>query len=471
VAVRDARLSGRRIVARLCATLAVVAVTVLAAEGLVSLAYGRSLLRRLPELLDSGRAFDLLAPSAPDATAADDSGPYRLHPDPRVGLVLKSATRVTVARQSVETTWFGLRRPRHDLAADAPEAVTTVAVVGASIPFGLGVGDEETLAARLEELFPGTVRGWTVAIPRWSHANAVCFLLDHWPTLRPDVVLYMPYDNDLGDTPVVSASGYRRAWPDPANPRPWLPIDQPQDRRVWKRKLWQIRHRQADLEERDLGTLAIESDLAPESSRRFDAAAASIERLARRVEAEGARLALLLYEDSPHDWHLLRRLYDRGLELPVIPLFRKVAPELQLGWDPHPNARTQQVMAQWAAAELVRLGWLEVAANAEWPEIPGAYLELRAPARPPAELRRLSDRARRQADQEMTAEVDFVAGRGSKQVYGGLTAGGLATTGLLAMLPRGDILEVEVHALEYVGIYPIEVGVEVDGRRSRRRRR
>ncbi|MCG8457574.1 MAG: hypothetical protein MI919_14970, partial [Holophagales bacterium] len=443
------------------AFLAVMLVTVLSVEGLLSLTTGRSLLRQAPRVFEADFGFDRIASAPPTAVeleraARENPGPYWLHPDPRVGIALRPSSELTLARAPVHTGGMGLRStPAPPVSEASGSEVVRVAVVGASIPFGLGVADGETIAARLQELFAHVpVRGATVAVPLWSYRNALHFLLDHWDQLRPDVVLYMPFFNDLGDTPVVDAAGFRADWPDAMGPRPWPPVDRRKDL-IWKRLAFAIRNGSLPLHEDDLGSIAIEADLSPASSRRYDENATGLARLARHCRQRGAKLAILAYREHPHTWHLISRLQhllrESGEEVPIVPFFRALHRRFKLGWDPHPNAETQRVMALWTARKLVELGWLPPPPDPSepaWQRAPRLYRGHRSRPFTPEEIRSRSDESRLEALAITTAEIDFESGRGMKQVIAGLTWEGTATTGLLALLRRGHELELTLEPLD-----------------------
>jgi hypothetical protein len=199
------------------------ALALLCAEGGASLLLGRSLLRPGTR---AGPAEGRAAPTDRDRhlAALRNPGVYRVHPDPFVSYVLRSNEQLEVAGRPVRSDALGLRvRPGPP---PAPEALRLV-VLGDSVAFGYGLGDDETLACQIEQAV-ATLQGGagrpiaarTVAIPGWNHRNAIDFLFDHYAELEPDIVVYIPIGNDLFDTDGLWETGHRRAAPDLANPDP-----------------------------------------------------------------------------------------------------------------------------------------------------------------------------------------------------------------------------------------------------------
>ncbi len=446
------------------------AATLLALEGALSLAGRPSLLLGLPRLWGGAALDEAWRPLSEEErrrAAAENPGIWRAHPDPRVGYVLRARSELAVREGQILSDGLGLRRRP----GEPREGALRIAVLGASIPFGYGLDDDEVLAHRLELLLdaargPGArpVLCRTVAMGRWNVRNAVSFLLDHLPDLRPDLVLFMPFENDLSDTDQVDESGHRRAAPDPASPDPWLSV-RADDLSALTRRLQDARERGLVATGfGDIGPDALTSDLSPESTRRYDENAALLLRLRDELAARGARLAWLTYHEVPHTWHMLRRLLAAAPDLPVIPLLQRVPPEFSLGYDPHPSARTIDVLAGWVAQDLLRAGLVDPGLARPLPATPPEYAALRAPARGPEEVEALSRAAREDALRTLQPVIDFRDGRGIGQLFGGVST--LATSGprLLALLARRATLVVELAPLsERPDLYPLRVQVLADG--------
>ena len=453
-------------------------VFVLFAEGLLSFAVGRT----LRELWEPARPLtrEWLSPTEKDRwlAAARNPGPWRVHTDPLVGFTLRTDAEVEVFGKPVRTDALGMRRrPAAESSpdADAGDALR-ILVLGDSVAFGWGVGDEETLAHRLEVHLSGLLKREvicrTVAIPGWNHRNAVHFLLDHLDELPADLVLYMPINNDLADTYGVAETGHRREAPDIANPDPWLRVstDQAHFIVIDTMKRLEQAGRLDEVSEADLGPPILNADLSPESSRRLDENAASIRLLAATLRARGTGLLLLQYAQQPYFWHLWARLADENPPVNVVPLLRRVAARFTLPSNPHPSAETHDIFARWVLGELLASGWLEdvdPVGLAALPPVPSDYEEARAPHLGPTDWRAKA-RISRDADRSaLVPGIRPVVGAGLRQVYGGLQAGRVADRRMLALLPdpgrRGALLLRVTGLPERPDLYPLTLRVQIDG--------
>jgi hypothetical protein len=262
----------------------------------------------------------------------------------------------------------------------------------------------------------------------------------------------------------VDETGHRRAAPDPAAPDPWLSV-RADDLSALTRRLQDAR--ELGLVEtgfRDIGPDALTSDLSPESTRRYDENAALLLRLNDELAARGARLAYLVYDAGPHAWHMLRRLLAAAPDLPVIPLLEDVRAEFSLGYDPHPSARTVDVLAGWVAQDLLRRGLVDPGLGRPLPATPPEYAALRAAERSRDEVEALSRAARDEALLALQPAIDFRDGRGIRQVFGGVSTTATSGPRLLALLARRATLAVELAPLaERPDLYPLRVQVLADG--------
>jgi hypothetical protein len=463
-------------VRRALASLLIAVVTLLSLEGALALAGRPSLLLSLPRLWSTAPDADAHRPLSDEErrrAAAENPGIWRAHADPRVGYVLRARSELEVYGGRIRSDGLGLRQ-RPDAATPGGPEPLRIAVMGASIPFGYGLHDDQTLAHRLELLLTAArgpqarpVLCRTVAMGRWNVRNAVAFLHDHMAELRPDLVLFMPYENDLSDTDAVDEAGHRRAAPDPAARDPWLSVRADDLSALEHRTLALMRAGRLQTGLRELGPDALTADLSPESTRRYDENAAALLGLRAGLAARGARLAYLLYAENPHAFHMLRRLLAAAPDLPVIPLLVDVPAELTLGDDPHPSADTVAVLAGWVARELLEAGLVEGGPGPLPPPAPAAYEEQRAPRRDAAEIEALSRAAQADALALLQPVIDFTTARGLRQVYGGIGPGGTCGPRLAALLARrGGALVVELLPLaERPDLYPLEIAVEVDGAR------
>ena len=404
----------------------------------------------------------------PEAAEGLDDAIFAAHEDPLVGYVLKPDSELAIYDGAIATDHLGLRRrPGPPPADDALRVV----VLGDSIAFGFGVGDDECLAARLEARLaelrgPGggrPVACRTVAVPSWNHRAAPAFLLDHWDELRPDVVLYLPCRNDVCDIDGATAQGQRRVTPDASSPDPWLSISVRTLVQNDARRL--LAGQGGELHEVDLGHDALFSDVCQESRRRHDECAQSVARLQRVLAARGCRFALVWNTLSDYTWFLTSRLARLAPDVPAIVMLGQTRDEFTLGFDPHPNATTLDVWARWLAAELVERGWVSPGEGHALPPVPDEYAEDRGSMPAPEDVERLAEEARERAGRWLRPDIDFRRGFGVVQVLGGLNPGGTARENLLvALAPQGSALELELEPLvSRPDLYPLPIEVEVDG--------
>ena len=458
------------------AVLTGVAVAVMA-EGLVSLASNRSLARRLRD----GPARATLPRTAPRATPPGDDdrrkaaltnpGLYRVHRDPLVGYVLKSDADQKILDGQVRSDDLGLRaRP----GPPAPPGAVRLVVLGDSVAFGYGLNDDQTLAHQLEAQLNAVrgaglppVAGRTVAIPGWNYRNAIHCLLDHFDELDPDIVVYLPVGNDLTDSDGVWESGHRRSAPDIASRDPWLQVGVRTDWPFLQPLIDEAAAggRPAEIAAR-LGPVLLNSNLPTESRARYQGDADAIALLARTLAARGRKLLLVPYVDGAYVVHLLRHLADSSNEQPTLRLFRDFPKEFQLADDPHPNAQAVTAMATWIADELLRLGWVERGVGEPLPAVGAQYEALRSRPMSPAEIATDSDELSAELAAQLRPAVDFTTLEGINQVYGTLNDDASAAMRmLLALAPGGTSVLVRLAPLaDRPDLYPLEVGVEIDGR-------
>lgn len=426
---------------RLLLALAVFATALLVAEGASSAFFDRSLLRPY------------------HVPGADDPGPWLDHPDPLVGYTLRHDASLQILGRRVESDALGMRkRPGPPPAPDALRLL----VVGDSVAFGFGLDDDQTLASRLEALLAEVRRPddrpvacFTVALPGWNHDNAVHFVLDHMDELDPDVVLYVPVANDLNDTDGMDQLGRRRLAPDPAQPDPWLFAP--------AARVEAFRAHFGDAT--PPGATAMLSDLSSESSRRYDANAASIAALRHEVGHRSGRMLVAMYRSGQYATLLEERLHEREPDLRVVPLFARLPAELTLGHDPHAGPRAQEIMAHWLAEFLLGVGWVPGDVTA-LPVLEREEQALRARHDPPAEVAAQAQALRDSQREALLPVVDFRDGTGVAQVYGGLNVDGTSGPRLLVLLAPGPQGRLAV-TLGCLGDRPdllgLRVAVEVDG--------
>ncbi|HYN63546.1 MAG TPA: hypothetical protein VES36_03000, partial [Candidatus Limnocylindrales bacterium] len=278
----------------------------------------------------------------------------------------------------------------------------------------------------------------------------------------------LPVGNDLIDSDGIWESGHRRSAPDIASRDPWLQVGV---RTVWpflkplEDDVKAGRVDAAEIAER-LGPSLLNSDLPTESRQRFDSNAASIALLARTLEARGNQLLLVPYVEGEYVLHLLRHLSQAGEDVPTLRLFKSFPKEFGLVDDPHPNAQSAGVMATWVADELLRLGWVERGAGQPLPEVAGPYVALRSNPMTTEQIDAASVAQCESIRAKLRPAVDFTTFEGINQVYGTLNDdASVAMRMLMALAPGGNSVLVRLAPLaERPDLYPLEVGVEIDGR-------
>ncbi|MSR63817.1 MAG: SGNH/GDSL hydrolase family protein [Planctomycetes bacterium] len=455
---------------RLLVGLAALALFLLAGEGVLSLGFGSSLrtLLRPRSRLDG---LDLPQSNARDTAlaAARTPGPYRVPEDALVSYTLKLDSALTFSEGKVEmkvtTDALGLRqRP----GGEPPAEALRVVVLGDSIAFGFGLGDAETLAAQLEPRLARALGGrpvacFTVAVPSWNATNAWRFLLDHLDHFRPDIVLYLPVDNDLEDGYGVNEAGQRRTDEDVTRALPLLHVRPPIAYLVLRT---QALRASGDDPTGRLGPDALYAGLSALSRERYAGLVRTIGHGAQRLARLGAHLALVPYEQSEFHRELAAELRRQGLELPSVALLERLLPDDRLRVDPHPSAETVGAFASWIAHSLFALGWLPSDATAPVDDVPERYTGRRAELPEAAELEAWSQARRVRLTRELEPRIATANLQGMQQLYGGLNLDGTLASEFAALLPAGRELRVRVEPLETrPDLYPLVLRVHVNGRR------
>lgn len=458
---------------RLLLGLTVAGLALLVTEGGLSLAARRSLLELTGRPARVPQGVPTEAPALPppeprtdaERMAAAASGAYTVHEDPRVRYVLRPGAEHQFVDAPARVDERGQRvRPGPPPAADALRLV----VLGDSVAFGYGVADDQTLAVALERTLAGT-RGpearplacFTVGAPSWNHRAALHYLFDHWDALEPDVVVYVPVSNDLSDAFDVYEDGSQRLAPDPSAADPWLYVNRSQATSA-----------EANLAQAwsdpPLGPRALESDLSPESHRRYDENAASIVALHDGVTARGARLLVIHSHLEDYAVHLFSRVQALRPELPILLVERVVMPEMTLVKNNHPNADTLAWRAVVVARRLLDLEHIDRGAGLPLPELPAAYAALLTADGVLGRAAIQSSKRRAEAAAELRPAIDLRTGEGYRQVYGGLNLDGTVRLHALALLPaRGQTLSVALQPLaNRPDLYPLRVAIDIDGQHA-----
>lgn len=428
-------------------------------EGALSLAGGASLRERIAP---RGGGEPGLALEREQAVAARATpGPYRVAEDPLVGFTLK-------LEGELELDWAGFRaRVRSDAlglrarGVPAPESAVRVVVLGDELAFGLGLEEDESLAAVLERQLAPRLGGralvcTTVALPGWSGRNAVRFLLDHLAELAPELVLYVPGADDLADAYGVDEAGHLRAAPDPSVPEPLLEV---------RGTVPELDARLAALSGATgarLGPEVLSAGSSASSRLRLALLAQALTHASTRLARTGARLVLAFPEASVLRRELLAELAREGLELPQIALFEGLRPE-DLQAPAHlPTAATTALLARWIADAVCARGWLAGAEPADSaPATPAP--ERRATELGPAAALEESRVRRAAFVEELEARLVPAELAALRQVYGGLGPDDTLGARFAAVLRPGARLRVRLEPLAArADLYPLEVRVRVD---------
>lgn len=424
---------GRR-PSRLVLALAATGLALLAAEGLLGATGGPSLLAWLGGgPADQGpRSVDGDGGEGPPSDPIERL--YVAHPDPAIGLTLRPDAALTLHGAPFRTDGLGLRAPPAPPADDAWRVI----VLGDSVAFGYGLADGEALAGRLARRLAGgrPVHVRSVAVPGWTLANAAALLDRHADVLACDLVVALPMSNDLNDGYTIDAAGRRVLLADPAReaPAPRVSMDIPLGLLAEAYGRRQRTHH----EQRVLaGSLALEADLSPESSRRLDGLAATIRGLERDLAARGTALVLGFWRREPFTDLLVERLGPDAP--PALTFLGRVEPAFTLPDDPHPNATTVDALAAWTVELLAERGLLPAdVVPAELPAPPGAWRAARADRIELAAARRRATEARQRALAALRPALEPGQGEGVLQVLAGVHGDGVLEQRALVLLARGD---------------------------------
>ena len=441
---------------RTLVALVAAALTLLVCEGLLSWS-GRSLLPDGPGGVDPSVLKRL-------REAAKSQGLYAVHPDPQVGYVLaRDRDDLAIHEGRIRSDALGLRRRAGPEPAGDVEPFR-VAVVGDSVAFGYGLDDDETLAHQLEQVLndvrgPGAapIVARTVAMPGWNARNAVRFTLDHLQELDPDLVIYMPVGNDLYDTDGVLETGHRRVGVDPASADPWLDVHSGA-MRDFRRGL----EKRSDVALADPGAPLMAADISRESRRRYTENVSALTRLRDRLAQDGVPLLLAVYRDGTYTATLMARLERLSEDWHACSLLLRLPAEHTLGFDPHPNAETVGVLANWVAASLLERGLVDPGEGRALPEVPETWDALRAEAYRHGRYMALARSLRENSRRALRPRVDLRTGEGTSQVYGGLHQDGSAGPVFKAGLRR-DGRQLLVHVMGLRDGPELQVEVFADG--------
>jgi len=467
----------------LAVAVATLVVTPLLLEGATSLFTGTPLSDRL---LSGGagpvRRADSAdgAGGATGATLADGAaltaGPYALHPDPAVGFTVKRGYTASFHGVEASTDAFGMRVR---LGPPPEPGATRVVLLGDSVAFGYGVADAQAPAQQLEEMLraaaaPGAPAPvvFSVACPGWNRRASFRYLRDHLERLDPDIVVFVPVNNDLDDATIVNELGWRSVG-QAAPTGGASPFPQASSEALLRlhQTLEHLPPRAATAEVLLAGgprviDSVVRSGVTPESERRWDELCAETARLGRDLAADGVRLAVALSFDTDFLRQAEVRLAADAPDVPRWGLCADYALEDSLVGNSHYNAATTREHARRTAEHLIDAGWLAGADVA------------RLPARDPAfdgrDFAPLAPDEREPFLAALHAElrafvrdaVDLRRVEGIHQVYGGLDGDGTVGRAVHAVLSRPGatrlVLRLERLSLD-TGAYPLSIEATVAG--------
>jgi lysophospholipase L1-like esterase len=358
---RDDRIDGVSVVQELAYWLRAVL-----ASGLVALALAELVLRAAG--LPTGA---MRRASAEYDLDGEVPGPYR--PGAKLAIAWPPETAYRVSFNS-----WGMRGPE-----PRDDGNSRILALGDSQTFGLGVEDDQTWPARLDEQLAGEGRPHPVlnlASPHLLIDDEIRYLDDVLPVYRPQVVVWMmpsfghPAEElSRGETP--HERSLRRERRSRERWGAWFADSALREARDWA-YLWRERFTRAARGEVLAAPAHAALDDAPWRQPGKEHFLARLPELQQLVERAGAKLLLVPHPQLVVEkgrvsfappW-VLSVARERGI--PVVDLHAAFStfPDpnalLQMPWDTHFSAVGTDEIARAIRAELDRLGWLEPAAQA-----------------------------------------------------------------------------------------------------------
>lgn len=441
-------------IARVAVSLLAAAIALVLAEGVFSLATGRSLIWPSPygrmHALDEERI----------AAAALTVGPFARDDDPLVGFHVKASAQREFLGVVASTDRHGMRKR---LGPEPTVGAVRIAILGDSVAFGFGVPDDATLGHHLEQMLTDALPAdaprpfvTTVACPGWNFTNQSRYFLNHVARVDPDIVVILPIGNDLDDGYTVTEAG-QRDWPR-APGRPFVGVE------TWTGfVLERMRTHGENIASAATWPLLM-SDLSPESQRRWNEHGVLLEDLVTRLRARGARSVVAFAERDEFSRMLNERLVRTFGSLRRVGLHGPREAADCIEGDPHPNGRWFRESARLIAHDLIDAGWIPSADASRLPEGDERY----AARRFDPSTWSLPEEHRDGWYALYGAAFDRTAGRGLWQVYGGVdpsdgTVGvgcflGLRADGATRLVARITPLPADS------GVYPLTLSWQSRGR-------
>lgn len=463
-----------RILPRLLVSLLAGIVALLLVEGVLSLGFRKSL---RPNALASLVTYGPATGSGSGDSPASGSF-MRAHPNPRIGIEVIPDRIVRMIDRDVQVGTDG-RRTRVG-PAESPGALRVV-ILGDSVAFGIRLGDDETIASHLESILD-TARDplgrdvvcETFAAPGWSGRNSTAALLDRIAEIRPDVVVFLPIDNDLCDTLGIGDGGGMAPEVDVLAPQPLLRAGYETvfARVVHLANAWRAGELVAPITSDELGKILLNFGTTPASRARYDAECAAIDKLDHALRDRGARLYVQFYLEKatePVFSKVMRQRLRTGRALaeriPEIAGFEVQDPSFTLENDMHPSSRGARALAASIARRLVDDGLVSLRAGAELEGVEPALVALLSSVPDDDALAQSVDSIRAEIAASASSRIVPETGRGCLQVFGGLNPDATLGPDFIAGLPRaGDRLKIVVAPLDPPPPFPVELRVSIDDR-------
>lgn len=435
-----------RLLARLALALLVALLTLLAGEGLHLQLTGESLLARLRPRGFAALPVREVGDAEKTLRGARSAGAFRVDEDPGVGYTFKRELEVSWAGRTLRTDAMGL-------CAEPPAAAGALRLV-------LAGGEQAFASAEPREGAPGARiavelerRRWpheppiavrTVAVPGWTLANTLRYLLDRLHELDPALVVLLVEPDGLADGWGVDQDGFLVPRFEPGSPAPLATFRPPGafEARVDRPSDWRWNGPDA--------RWSFGLGLGRSGRARLAREVAALATLVRRLERRGARLVLANLDGNDLPRILRGELARQGLDVPELTLVLDEGEH----WIPEESARERVVVL---AELLAARGFVPRAAPVS---------VVRADVGSRATVDDQAEALRARAEAALVARIEPAARRGLAQAQGGLFGDGRLAPEALFLLPRGRELAGELEAvLASPGLYPLDLALLVEGER------
>lgn len=460
--------------AKLLLAIAAAAIALFTIEGVLSLGFSKSL---RPNALESIVTYGPPGGGANDRSRVSNSY-MRFHPNPRIGIEVIPDEIVRVVDRDTRVRPDGLR---NRVGPEAGPNALRVVILGDSVAFGVRLGDDETIASHLESILDRArdpngrdVVCETLAAPGWSGRNATAALLDRLPDLRPDVVVFLPIDNDLCDTLGIGDGGAISPSFDVLSPQPLLRagFETVFARIVHLANAWRAGAPIDAIRGDELGKILLNHGTTASSRSRYDAERAAIRKLDRALRENAARLYVQFYLEAatePIFAPVMRQHLREGIandrRIPEIAGFAAKDAAFTLENDMHPSSRGARALAALIARRLVADGVVSLATGATLEGVEPELVRFVARIPDDAALDAAVERMRAEIASAASSRVVPENGRGCLQVFGGLNPDATLGPDFVCGLRRaGDRLRIVVAPIDPPPPGPVELTVSIDDR-------